>query len=139
MHADQAAPPAAGPGPGAPPRAGLSLWRIVDVPFRTCVAALETWPHTGRDGWPVVCGPVEHDPDSGTCRVQARLARGPLRRALPMRLQADHWSSAPAHRAGTHALQARPAQRRLLPGRPPVAGPAGPLAGTALAGAGPGR
>ncbi|GEM_PF-580596 len=99
MHADQAAPPAAGPGPGAPPRAGLSLWRIVDVPFRTCVAALETWPHTGRDGWPVVCGPVEHDPDSGTCRVQARLARGPLRRALPMRLQADHWSSAPPRTA----------------------------------------
>jgi hypothetical protein len=99
MHADQTAPPGAGPGPASPPRAGLSFSRIVDVPFSTCVAALETWPHTGHDGRPVVCGPVEHDPDSGTCRVQVRLARGPLRPALRMRLQADHWSSAPPRTA----------------------------------------
>ena len=98
MYADQPVPPAAGPG-SAPARAGLSFLRIVDVPFRTCVAALETWPRTGHDGRPVVCGPVEHDRDSGTCRVQVRLARGPLRRALRMRLQADHWSSSPPRTA----------------------------------------
>lgn len=99
MHADQTVPPVAGPGPAAPPRARLSFSRIVDVPFGTCVAALETWPRTGHDGRPVVCGQAEHDPDSGTCRVQVLLARGPLRRALPMRLQADHWSSSPPRTA----------------------------------------
>ena len=40
---------------------------------------------------------------------------------------------APAHRAGTHPLRARPAHRRLLPGRPPAAGHAGPRAGPARA------
>jgi len=99
MYADQTAPPAAGPGSAAPPRAGLSFLRIVDIPFRTCAAALETWPHTGQDGRPVVCGPAEHDRDSGTCRVQVRLARGPLRPALRMRLEADHWSSSPPRTA----------------------------------------
>jgi hypothetical protein len=99
MHADQTVPPAAGPGSAAPARAGLSFLRIVDVPFRTCVAALETWPHTGHDGRPVVCGPVEHERDGGTCRVQVRLARGPMRPALRMRLQADHWSFSPPRTA----------------------------------------
>jgi hypothetical protein len=83
-----------------PARAWLSFRRIVDVPFGTCVAALESGQLTGPDaGWPAgqprVCGPVEHDRDCGTCRVQVRLARGPLRPALRMRLQADHWSSSP--------------------------------------------
>ena len=39
---------------------------------------------------------------------------------------------------GTHPLRARPAQCRLLPGRPPAAGPVGPVAGPARAGAAPG-
>ena len=137
MHADHAAPPAAGPGraaplrPGppegrhgqrpAPPRrlisdgAGLSTgtrparawWsfrRIVDIPFGTCVAALESGQLTGHDGGPraglgLVYGPVEHDRDCGTCRVQVHLARGPLRPPLPMRLQADPWSSSPPRTA----------------------------------------
>jgi Protein of unknown function (DUF4242) len=83
-----------------PAPAWLSFRRIVDVSFGTCVAALETGQLTGPDagrraGQPRMCGPVEHDPDCGTCRVQVRLARGPLRPALRMRLQADHWSSSP--------------------------------------------
>ena len=43
--------------------------------------------------------PIEHDRDSGTCRIQVRLARGPLRPALRMRLEADHWSSSPPRTA----------------------------------------
>ena len=87
-----------------PDRAWLSFRRIADVPFGTCVAALESWqltgPHGGRHtGQGLVCGPVEHDRDSGTCRVQVRLARGPLRPRLRMRLQADHWSSWPPQTA----------------------------------------
>jgi hypothetical protein len=83
-----------------PDRAWLSFRRIADVPFATYVAALESWQLTGPDGGRhtgqgLVYGPVEHDRDSGTCRVQVRLARGPLRPRLRMRLQADHWSSWP--------------------------------------------
>ena len=91
--------------PGAPLRAGptgawFSFRRIVDVPFGTCVAALESGQLTRHDGGRrggqgLVYGPVEHDRDCGTCRVQAHLARGPLRPPLRMRLQADHWSSRP--------------------------------------------
>jgi hypothetical protein len=106
MHADHAVPPLAGPGQAAPPRARawVSFRRIVDVPFGTCVVALESGQLTGHDagrraGQPLVCGPVEHDRDAGTCAVQVRLARGPLRPVLRMRLQADHWSSAPPRTA----------------------------------------
>jgi Protein of unknown function (DUF4242) len=85
-------------------RAWLSFRRIVDIPFGTCVAALDSWQLTGPDsgrrpGRPLVCGPAEHDPDTGTCRVQVRLGRGPLRPLLRMRLQADHWSSSPPRTA----------------------------------------
>jgi hypothetical protein len=87
-----------------PARASLSFRRIVDVPFGTCVAALESGQLTGHDGGPragraLVDGPVEHDRDCGTCRVQIHLARGPLRPPLTMRLQADHWSSSPPRTA----------------------------------------
>ena len=87
-----------------PDRAWLSFRRIADVPFGTYVAALESWQLTRPDGGRptgqgLVCGPVEHDRDSGTCRVQVRLARGPLRPQLRMRLQADHWSSWPPQTA----------------------------------------
>ena len=87
-----------------PDRAWLSFQRIADLPFGTCVAALESWQLTGRDGGRrtgqgLVCGPVDHDRDSGTCRVQVRLARGRLRPRLRMRLQADHWSSWPPRTA----------------------------------------
>ena len=87
-----------------PDRAWLPFRRIADVPFGTCVAALENWQLTGPDGGRhtshgLVCGPAGHDRDSGACRVLVRLARGPLRPRLRMRLQADHWSSRPPRTA----------------------------------------
>ena len=77
----------------------LSFWRIVDVPFDACVAALDNWLRTRhggelRFGGSQVLGPMEHDHDSGTRRIQVRLARGPLYPPLRMRLEIDRWSSA---------------------------------------------
>ena len=84
-----------GLGPPAGPALGPgSFRRIVDVPFETCVAALLT--EQGgevRLGDSLLCGPVERDPGSATCRIQVRLARGALRPLLPMRLDIDRWSS----------------------------------------------
>jgi hypothetical protein len=81
-----------GSGPG-----GLSFRRIVDIPFETCVVALEAWRHQGHHselqlGQGRLRGPVEHDRGSGTCRVEVRLARGPLRPPWRMRLNVDRWS-----------------------------------------------
>ena len=55
----------------------LSFQRIVDVPFETCVAALDSWQPTGRDGElrsgdSLPRGPIEHDRDAGTCRIHVR-------------------------------------------------------------------
>jgi hypothetical protein len=82
----------------------LSFQRIVDIPFGTCVAALESWQLTGQDGGhrtglSLFCGPIEHDRDSGTYRIQVRMARGPLRPLLRMRLDIDRWSSSPLQTA----------------------------------------
>jgi hypothetical protein len=82
-----------GPVPGP-----LSFRRIVDVPFQTCVAALDSWPCTEPDGEREpgeiqLLGPMEHDRDSGTYRIEVGLARGPLRPLLRMRLDIDRWSS----------------------------------------------
>jgi hypothetical protein len=82
----------------------LSFQRIVDIPFETCVAALERGQLSGPDGGrrtglSLPCGPVEHDRDTGTYRVQVRMARGPLRPSLRMRLDLDRWSSAPLQTA----------------------------------------
>ena len=76
----------------------LSFRRIVDVPFETCVAALDSWlrsRHGGelRFGGSQLLGPMEHDRDLGTRRIQVRLARGPLHPPLRMRLDIDRWSS----------------------------------------------
>ena len=81
-----------GSGPG-----GLPFRRIVDISFETCVAALEGWRHDGDHselqlGQSTLRGPVEHDRGSGTCRVEVRLARGPLRPPWRMRLNVDRWS-----------------------------------------------
>jgi hypothetical protein len=81
-----------------PVRGQLSFWRIVDIPFEACVAALDNWQHTGLGGefgfgGSMLRGPVEHDCDTGTRRIQVRLARGPLRPPLRMRLDIDRWSS----------------------------------------------
>ena len=80
-------------------RAGgsLSFRRIMDVPFERCVAALDSWQRTGhgelRVGESLLRGPVEHDREVGTRRIQVRLARGPLRPPLRMRLDIDRWSA----------------------------------------------
>ena len=76
----------------------LSFRRLADIPFGACLAALESWQRTGQDSelyvrQGLLRGPIEADRDSGTCRIQVRLARGPLRRPLLMRLDIDHWSS----------------------------------------------
>ena len=76
----------------------LSFWRIVDVPFETCVTALDSWLRTGdggelRFGGSQLLGPLEHDSDLGTRRIQVRLARGPMYPMLRMRLEIDRWSS----------------------------------------------
>ena len=80
-----------------------SFRRIVDIPFETCVAALEGWRWEGRNGalqpgQSRLRGPIEHDRGSGTCRVEVRLARGPLRPPLRMRLNLDR-SSRPSSTA----------------------------------------
>jgi hypothetical protein len=103
----------------------LSFRRIVDIPYQTCVAALGSW-QAGQHGELLVgrsmlSGPFERDGDSGTCRTEVRLARGPLRPRLRMRLDIDR-RSATSHRPRTHPLSAGPAHRGLLPGRPPPAG-----------------
>lgn len=76
----------------------LSFRRIVDIPFDACLAALENWQRTGQDGelhlgHGLLHGPIERDRDSGTCRIQVRLARRPLRPPLLMRLDIDRLSS----------------------------------------------
>jgi hypothetical protein len=67
--------------------------RIIDVPFESCVAALESWPPAGRDGGrrtgrSLVLGPVERVSGPGICRMDVRLARGRLR----PRLDIDRWT-----------------------------------------------
>ena len=80
-----------------PVKGRLSFRRIVDIPFQTCVAALDGWLRTGhgerRFGGSSLRGPIRLDRNTGTCRIQARLARGPLRPVLRMRLDIDRWSS----------------------------------------------
>jgi hypothetical protein len=92
-----------------PDLGSLSFWRIADVPFETYAAALDSWLPARRGGelWfggSHLLGPVEHDRDLGTRRIQVRLARGPLHPPLRMRLDIDRWS------ASSTALE-------LIPGR----------------------
>ncbi len=75
----------------------LLFRRIVDVPFETCVAALDSWQRTGPDGEQRIGdsrlrGPTGHDRDQVHPRIEVRLARGPLRPLLRMRLDIDRWS-----------------------------------------------
>jgi hypothetical protein len=81
-----------------PDLGSLSFWRIVDVPFETYVAALDSWLRLRRGselwfGGSRLLAPIEHDRDLGTRRIQVRLARGPLHPPLPMRLDIDRWSA----------------------------------------------
>ena len=77
----------------------LSFWRTVDVPFEACVTALDGWLRLGHGGEVLfagsqLLGPMEHDRELGTRRIQVRLARGPLYPMLRMRLDIDRWSAA---------------------------------------------
>jgi hypothetical protein len=79
-----------------PVSGSLSFWRIVDIPFGTCVTALDGWLRTSEElrfGGSQLLGPMEHDHDVDTYRIQVRLARGPLYLPLRMRLDIDRWSS----------------------------------------------
>ena len=81
-----------------PELGSLSFWRIVDVPFETCVAAFDSWLPTMnggelRIGGSRLLGPMGHDLDVGTRRIEVRLARGPMYPMLRMRLEIDRWSS----------------------------------------------
>jgi len=85
----------------------------VDVPFETCVAALDSWQHTEQGGEvrfadTLLCGPVERDPGTGTCRFQVRLARGALRPLLRMRAAIDRWSSSSTAVEVTPGRRVRP-------------------------------
>jgi len=112
----------------------LSFRRIVYIPFDACVAALEGLLREGKHaeihvGQSRLRGPIKHNRRSGTCQVEARLARGPLRPALRMRLNIDCWSPPPSRTA----LELIPRRRvrasaKLLPRRPPPDGLADPLA-----------
>jgi hypothetical protein len=62
------------------------------------VAALDSWLRMGhggelRFGGSQLLGPMEHDRDLGTRRIEVRLDRGPLYPMLRMRLDIDRWSS----------------------------------------------
>ena len=81
-----------------PELGSLSFWRIVDVPFETCVTAFDSWLPTMnggelRIGGSRLLGPMEHDLDVGTRRIEVRLARGAIYPMLRMRLEIDRWSS----------------------------------------------
>ena len=81
-----------------PELGSLSFWRIADVPFETCATAFDTWLGMGhggelRFGGSRLLGPIEHDRELGTRRIQVRLARGPMYPMLRMRLEIDRWSS----------------------------------------------
>jgi hypothetical protein len=61
------------PGRMSSPVYWLSFQRIIDVPFETCLATLESWQHTGQDGelrigQSLLRWPIEHNRESGTCR-----------------------------------------------------------------------
>jgi hypothetical protein len=75
-----------------------SFQRIVPIPSAAWAAALDSWrlSAAGRElrlGASVLRGPAEHDRHVGTCRIEVRLARGPLRPPLRMRLHIDRWSA----------------------------------------------
>ena len=99
-----------------------SFWQIVDVPFETYVAALDSWlgtSHHGdlRFGRSQLLGPLEHDRDVGTRRIQVRLARGPLHPPLRMRLDIDRWSASSTALELTPSRLVRPTAEYIQAGR----------------------
>lgn len=84
--------------------------RIANIPFDACLAALESWQLTDGDGElrlgnGLLRGPVQRDYHCGICQIQVRLARGPLRPSVRMRLE-----FAPCSPTAT-ALELIPCQR----------------------------
>lgn len=82
----------------------LTFWRIVDVPFETCVAAFETWLRGGQDrghqiGRSRLIGPSIAAQCGAAVRIEVRLSRGRLRPALRMRLDIDRWARSPSRTA----------------------------------------
>ena len=93
-------------------RQELTFRRIVDIPFETCVAALESCHRRGQDGEHQIGrsrlrGPITHDRDGGILRFEVRLSRGWPRPALRMRLDIDRWSRS----SSRTALELFPDQR----------------------------
>ena len=75
----------------------MSFRRIADIPFDAYMTALDSWQLTGhhgelRLGNSVLRGPTERDPHFGTTRIEVRLARGPLRPPVRMRLEIEPWA-----------------------------------------------
>ena len=75
----------------------MSFRRIADIPFDAYMAAVDSWQLTGhhgelRRGNSLLRGPTERDPHFGTTRIEVRLARGPLRPPVRMRLEIEPWS-----------------------------------------------
>jgi hypothetical protein len=86
----------------------LSFRRIADIPFDTYMAALDSWQLTGHElrlGNSLLRGPIERDHHLRTCRIEVRLARGPLRPPVRMRLEIEPWSPTAS------ALELIPCQR----------------------------
>ena len=79
------------------PADSLSFRRIADIPFNTFMAVLDSWQiarHDGelRLGTSLLRGPIQRDQHFGTCQIEVRLARGPLRPPVRMRLAIEPWS-----------------------------------------------
>jgi hypothetical protein len=75
----------------------VSFRRIADIPFDDCLAALKSWQLGGHDrelrlGDSVLRGPIQRDHHLGTCQIEVRLARGPFRPPVRMRLDIEPWS-----------------------------------------------
>jgi hypothetical protein len=92
------------PGPEGSPVSWLSFPRVIDVPFEICVAAMESWQRTGRSGElrigrALLRWPIEHGRDRGARQIEVRLAQGPLRPRVRMRLEVDRWSASSARTA----------------------------------------
>ena len=88
----------------------LSFPRIIDIPFKICVAALESWQGLGGElhiGQSLLRWPIEQDHDGCACRIGVGLARGALRPPRRMRLDISCWSSA----SSRTVLELIPSQR----------------------------
>jgi hypothetical protein len=75
----------------------LSFRRIADIPFGAFMAALDSGQLTGHEGerrlgTSLLQGPIERDHHVGAFRIEVRMARGPLRPPVRMRLDIEPWS-----------------------------------------------